>query len=425
MRGVMNAMKHPSPPPPARPLSLCLVALWVALPVRLDASEFRKWTDERGREVEARIVDRNDDLVTLELRDGRKVPFPMAKLSKADREAAAEWQAEEAPAEEDLADENESKPDFSSPWPERVSFKDDPEVEVVSEDANTKEFIYASSNFRYVSDAKLSKSVVAGFARMFETTHLYCRTLPIGLNGGVKKNGKYQIRLFEEFDDYVAAGGPPTTAGSYTSDGHLVRVPFRSLGIRPVGSSYMLDRDKCNRTLPHEIVHQLTPECYYVDGAEGWFTEGIAEYVAVTPYRNATFQVRGNLREFIDTVTGYGSKDQGGRGLGHEITLPPLEKWMLQSYDSFRANPSLNYGAALLVTAYFFHLDRDGDASRIQKFLGALHDGKTGMDALEVLLDGDTFESLQEQMARAFKRQRIKLEFTGKVAGGSLLEDDE
>ena len=41
-----------------------------------------------------------------------------------------------------------------------------------------------------------------------------------------------------------------------------VFVPLTSLGVRPVGSGYMLDRKKSNKTMPHELTHQLTPSSY-------------------------------------------------------------------------------------------------------------------------------------------------------------------
>ena len=371
------------------------------------------------------MVSKDGDSIVLELKDGRKIPYPLEKLSAADREQASRWEPDEADSEAANPSAAAAGLNFNGPWPDRVSFKDDPEIQIISEDADKKEFIYESANYRYVSDARLSKSVVSGFARMFETTHLYCRTLPIGLTGGEKTDGKYLIQLFENFDDYVEAGGPPTSAGVFVGGKNVIMVPFQSLGVRPVGSGYMLDRDKSNKTLPHEIVHQLTPHCYYEPGANGWFTEGIADYVAVTPYRSGSYGVRGNVRDIIEYATAYGSKNTGGRALGRDIVLPPLEQWMLQSYESFLADAKINYGAALLITTYFFHMDREGDGARIRKFLAALHEGKSGPEALKVLRDGDSFESLQEQVVRGFKRQRIKLSFTGSlpVSGSSGSED--
>jgi hypothetical protein len=385
---------------------------------------YRVWTDERGREVTAKMVGMDGDSVVLELKDGRKVPYPLAKLSDADRSAASQWKPSGKPPPETDVPAAEGL-NFNANWPARVSFKEDPEIKIVSENPDKKEFIYESANFRYIADARLSKTVVSGFARMFETTHLFCRTLPLGLTGGVKSDGKYLIRLFEKFEDYVSAGGPAKFEGVFLHHENAILVPFKSLGVRPVGSSYMLDRDKCNRTLPHEIVHQMTPGCYYEAGADGWFTEGIADYVANTPYRNGSYNVRGNIRDIIAYATAYGSDNTTGRAIGTDIVLPSLEKWLLQSYDEFQVNADLNYGAALLITTYFFHMDRKGDAARIRKFLAALHEEKEGLEALNVLLDGDTFESLQDQITRGLKRERVNLTFSASAPSKQSTGEDE
>ena len=249
------------------------------------------------------------------------------------------------------------------------------------------------------------------FAVMFEATHLYCRTLPLAFNGGIKTDGKYQILLFEESEDYQAAGGPVGTAGAFMGGKNAVLVPLTSLGVKPVGSSYMLDRDKSSNTIPHELTHQLSPREYFADGAVGWFSEGIAEYVAVTPYRGGTFNVRGNQKDIIEYVTGYGVKDRGGRVLGTEIEMSSLKSFMLQDYASFQEQPQIGYGCGLLLTTYFLHMDGNGDGKRIKAFLKALRDGKEGEGALKVLLDGRTFEKLQEDITKAWSRKGVDFTF--------------
>ena len=178
-----------------------------------------------------------------------------------------------------------------------------------------------------------------------------------------------------------------------------------------MGSGYMLDRDKSSKTLPHELTHQLTPNAYFEKGSMGWFSEGLAEYVAATPYRAGTFMVRGNQKDIIDYVTGYGSKDMGGRALGTEIRMPALKTFMLQSYPEFLEQPQLNYGCGLLVTTYFLHMDGAGDGKRIKAFLQALHDGKEHEEAFKVLLDGRSFEQLQDELAKAWKRKGVEFTF--------------
>lgn len=371
------------------------------------AAEMRAWTDLQSRKIEARMVSLDGDSVILELKDGRKVPYPLAKLSAEDAEYARTRKSEvAAPAAAGTPAAN-----FDAAWPDRIKFGEDPEVTTVEEDAAKKRFVYESANYRYVCDVRLSKSVVKGFAILFEATNLFCRTLPISLDGGIKTDGKLQIQLFENTDDYFNAGGPAGSAGVFIGGKSVVMVPLASLGVRPVGSGYMLDRDKSSKTLPHELTHQLTPEAYFQPGAMGWFTEGIAEYVAVTPYRNGAFSVRGNHNDIVAYTTEYGSKDMGGRALGKEIQLPSLKTFMLQEYNTFLEQAQLNYGCGLLITYYFLQMDGEGDGKRIKSFLKALRAGKSGEEALAVLLDGRSFEQLEKEITKAWSRRGIDLTF--------------
>lgn len=397
----------PNPPTPVRilPILLSISTLAAAL-------ESRSWTDIQGRKIEATLVRSDGQNIVLKLADGREVPFPLAKLSKPDGEYV-EKNRETAPKVTPGKKTAEAAEplNFDDPWPERIKFSEDPEIKTVEEDAEKKRYIYESANYRYVCDVRLAQSVVKGFAVMFEATHLFCRTLPLGINGGEKTDGKHLILLFEEFEDYVKAGGPPSSAGVFIGGRGVVMVPLTSLGVRPVGSGYMLDRDKSSKTLPHELTHQLTPNKYYKKGAMGWFSEGLAEYVATTPYRAGSYTVRGNLKDIIDYATGYGSKDMGGRALGTKIKLPALKTFMLQDYSEFLEEPQLNYGCGMLITTYFFYMDGEGDAKRIKAYLKALQEGKDGVDSLSALLDGRTFEALETDIVKAWSRKGVDFTF--------------
>jgi hypothetical protein len=381
------------------------------------AFESRSWTDIQDRKIQATLVRGDAQSVVLKLADGREVPFPLEKLSSPDREyveknrallPAMATAATPAPATPAIKDDALN---FDAPWPERIKFTEDPEIKTVEENAEKKRFIYESANYRYVCDVRLAQSVVKGFAVMFEATHLYCRSLPLGMNGGEKTDGKHLILLFEAYSDYVKAGGPPESAGVFISGRGIVMVPLTSLGVRPVGSGYMLDRDKSSKTLPHELTHQLTPDSYFRKGSLGWFSEGIADFVAVTPYRAGSYSVRGNIKDISEYATGYGSKGMGGRALGKNISLPPLKDFMLQSYASFLKDAQTNYGCGLLITTYFLYLDGDGDAKRIKAFLKKLHEDKKGDAPLDLLLDGRTFEQLEADIIREWGRKGIDFTF--------------
>jgi hypothetical protein len=398
-------------------LKLWLLLFSTLLIHALFAEDMRTWTDAQDRKIEAALVKAGSDAVVLKLKNGREVPYPIAKLSAADadyiEEARARLKILEGSTEVNPTPAAKDEGlNFDSPWPDRIRFEEDPEIATIEEDATKKRFIYESAHYQYVCDVRLAKSVIKGFAVMFEATYLYCRSLPLAINGGEISNGeKHQILLFEKHDDYVKAGGPPESAGVYIGGRGVVMVPLTSLGVRPVGSGYMLDRDKSNKTLPHELTHQLTPRTYYQKGLTGWFTEGLAEYIAVTPYRAGSYSVRGNMKDIIDYATGYGSKDMGGRALGKKIQLPPLKDFMLQSYSQFLSQPQLSYGCGLLLTTYFFHIDGDGDGKRIKASLKAFHDGTDAEKALAALLDGRTFEQLEQDIIKGWSRKGIDFTF--------------
>lgn len=390
-----------------RKLSYFLLLLGLA-----HAAELRSWTDIQDRKIEATLLRVQDKTVFLKLKDGREIPYPLEKLSAPDCKYVEESRSLLENGKTATATEDDGKTaNFDAPWPQMIKFSEDPEISTVEENPEKKRFIYESANYRYVCDVRLAKSVVKGFAVMFEATHLYCRTLPLGINGGKKENGKHQILLFEEFNDYVQAGGPPSSAGVFIGGRGVVMVPLTSLGVKPVGSGYMLDREKSSKTLPHELTHQLTPEAYYEKGAMGWLSEGIAEYVAVTPYRSGLFNVHGNQKDIFDYVTGYGSKDRGGRALGTKIKLPALKTFMLQSYESFLEQPQISYGCGLLITTYFLHMDGAGDGKRVKAYLKALQEGKDSEKSLDLLLDGRTFEKLEEDLVKAWGRKGVDFTF--------------
>ncbi len=376
----------------------------------------RTWTDAQNRKVEADLVRVDGENVILKMKDGREIPFPLAKLSQPDRDFLAALPAEKPENMPKGGEGEDNEPvgrtlNFDAPWPDRVTFNGDPEVKVITESADEKQFIYESANYRYVCDARLSITVVRGFALMFEATNLFCATVPLALNGGSSAKGKHQILLFEKKEDYVKAGGPPSSAGVFIGGRNVVMVPLESLGVKPVGSGYMLERDKSSKTLPHELAHQLTPRYYYAEGARGWFSEGIAEYIAVTPYRAGSFGVRNNFRDIVQYVTGYGEDGRGGRALTTKIKLPKLKAWMLQPYDKFTDTPQINYGSALLITTYFLHLDGNKDGARLKTFLKALREGKEGEEALAVLLDGRSFEEMEKEIAKGWGSKGVDFTF--------------
>ena len=390
--------------------SSAIIVLWLAISSVLFAEGMRTWTNSEGKKIEAEMLGANDTEVRLKMKsNGKEYKVPLNSLSAADqayiKAEMAKPKDDDGPARLPMGFEN-----WDDDWPKLISGTVSPEIEIAEEDEAGKRFVYRSPRYEYVCDVKLTKNVVKRFAVLFESTNDYVRELPLSM-AKARQDKRHKILLFETQQSYMRNGCVPGSAGVYIPSKDVIMVPLTSLGVIKGAGGYRVDYDKGNKTLPHEILHQLTDTPYFAPGSMGWFTEGLAEYVAVTPYRSGKFMVRGNQSAIEEYVSGYGEKGKGGRALGKDIKVPDLQRFMMQSYASFSANGNFNYGIGLLVTYYYCHWDGDGDAKRLQNFLKALKQGKRGDDALKVLLDGRSWDEMEEEIAKAWRSRGIKLNF--------------
>ncbi|HEX5790929.1 MAG TPA: hypothetical protein VFY13_07230 [Luteolibacter sp.] len=390
---------------------------WLMLALFGLAGEVREWTNQEGRKIRAALVECVDGNAVLKMEQGgRDYKVPLASLSKADVDYVQEWMRNKPTPGTDKGKEPGKSPaataadNWNAEWPTLISGDVSPEIEVVEEDDAQKRYVYRSPHYEFVCDVKLSQNVVNRFSILFEATNLYARSLPLAL-AKAHQAQRHTILLFETFESYVRNGGPPGSAGVYMSGKDVIMVPLTSLGVIKGAGGYRVDYDKGNKTLPHEITHQLTDMPYFAPGAMGWFSEGLAEYVATTPYRSGKFVVRGNQSAVEAYVTAYGEKGDGGRALGKKIRVPDLRGFMLQSYESFVANGNTNYGIGLLLVYYFCHWDGDQKGGNLKAFLQALKQGKRGEEALQVLLAGRSFDELEVQIAKAWSGRGVTLEF--------------
>ncbi len=305
-----------------------------------------------------------------------------------------------------------TKDNFDAQWPKLVK-SSAPEITIVKEDKEKSNFIYHSTNYEFVCNVQLSKNVLKKFSTLFEATRNYCKEIPLSM---VKahipdETVRFRILLFDTEAAYYQNGGLQGSAGFFNPNSGEILIPLTSLGVKKLGSSYAYDYKSTNKTLPHEIAHQLTNTEYFRPGAMGWFSEGLAEYIAITDYRSGKFMVSGNRTDIVKYVTEVSKKDNRGRMLGDEITAPDLKKFMLMDYSDFRQNGNFNYGFSALLTYYFIHMDGEGKRKNLNKFLTALNEGKQGEEALNELLAGRTFDELEKEISKAWKSRRVEITF--------------
>ena len=372
----------------------------------LHATE-RSWTNSAGKTIVATLVEIAGDKAVLQMA-GKNFEVPVASLSAEDRKFIEEWKKGDMT---DPSGDASVKPNWDAPWPALVSVDIDQTIEVIKEDEATKEYVYASPHYEFICDVKLNTSVVKRFSLLFEATNQVCRELPLGMVKPFRKE-RHKIHLFETREAYIAKGGPPESAGVYISRGGEgdILVPLTSLGVKKVGSNYSVDYDKENTTLSHEITHQLTDAEYYAAGSRGWFTEGLAEYIANSGYRSGKFDID-DLGKLKARVTAYGEDGNGGRALGEDIIAPDLQQFFTQDYDSFLANAQLSYGLAALIVYYYFHMDGDKDAANIKAFLKALKEEKTPPQLFEPLLAGRTWDEMEAAITQGWRSRGVRITF--------------
>ena len=364
--------------------------------------EVRVWTNDAGKKITAELVEISGDDVVLSVK-GHLYRVPISSLSEEDQTFIKNWKEKPKRGGGKKLEGN-----WNGKWPTLIDTNVDIPIKVIKEDDKADLYIYASPHYQFNCNVKLRTSVVRRFAILFEATHLYCRELPIGLVKPHKKK-KLRIDLFETRQEYIALGGPPSSAGVYFSGktprgSDFIAVPLSSLGVRKIGKSYGVDHDRENSTLGHEITHQITDREYFKPGSRGWFSEGLAEYVSRSGYRSGKFKVQ-DLDAIKEAVTGH------GWGLGTEIEMPRLEGWMKQSYGKFLSHAARNYGVATLVVYYFFHMDGNGDAANIKAFLRKLKEDASPTETQEALLNGRTYKELEDQISKAWRSRGIKITF--------------
>lgn len=396
-------------------LPLTCVGLFAICDAR---AEPRSWTNDAGRTIEAEIESATKQQVILKTGDGNSYPVPVASLSAADQEFIKQWLGENAPTSSPAPSSDaspRSEPydekfeNWSEPWPQLISSDIDPDITELGQDEDGN-WVFHSPNYEFVCDTVLSGSVVKRFAVLFEATAEYVRAMPLSM-AKARSEKRHRILLFETKEAYWSAGAPQGSAGVYMPGKDVIMVPLPSLGVEKVGNRFIVDHDKGNKTLPHEITHQLTDRTYYQDGVVGWFTEGMAEYIGVTPYRSGKFNVKTLMQYLKDYVTAYGKDGSGGRAIGEDIRLPDLKAWMSQSYGDFLNNPQVNYGSGALIFYYFAHMDGDGDAANLISFCKALKEGKKGDEAFDALLAGRSWDKMEEDIVAGWRSRGAKFEF--------------
>tara|TARA_R110002096_G_scaffold173997_2_gene349553 strand:- start:6208 stop:7743 length:1536 start_codon:yes stop_codon:yes gene_type:complete len=343
-------------------VNLTILALGVAT-LTADPKE-RIWTNNKGSKITAQMVAIDGNTIRLLSRsNGRTVPVPLNSLSAEDQAYVAEWR--------ELG--------FGTKvarWPRELR----PMLNFTPRQTDSaKGWVYTTPNYQFHCDVELQASLIKEYSEAFEATYFAIQNLPLQLNPE-PPDGKFVVRLFEDRDDYLRAGGPQGSGGVYMIQSKEIMVPMQSLGVRSVGNRVAIDRRNYDSgTLVHEITHQVMHN--WLDLLPIWFVEGIAEYMAAVPYDDARF----NFREIHDGVREHLANEYGiekTRGDQYFVDIISPEALMSLSHQQWSAavssgrNAALNYRSAMMLIYYFIHLDGKGDGSPMVAYLKQARSGQ-------------------------------------------------
>lgn len=408
------------------PAAALLLAILLPSSARAQAAAFRQWKSTDGRTVEAAFIAIEGDSVKMKGRNGTLYTVPLARLSAEDQ-AWAKQQTTTLPAVATGAPPPlPGSPAAEKVWPRSVGLDDKPEVNVVKEDVEKKEFIYRSPHYEFVCDSRLGTNVVREFGRMFEATYLVNCKLPLDLKPKPEPLREFFLaRLFTNEEDYMKAGGLAGSAGIYMTSEKALMVPLKSLGVKLVGSRVTLDKssDDDNATLIHEITHQMMN--HWLRHLPTWFSEGSAEYVEMLEYipsgRFSLGSMRNRLESYVERCNYWQAKPFQMLDLKElmEIKFPAWSRALTNPVQvpnvTGATQAGQNYGSAGLLTYYFYHLDGKGDAANIIAYLREIEAGGREVDepalAKKHLLRERTFEQLAADVKKGLKRDGVNVEF--------------
>lgn len=396
-------------------LLLLTALLSLNMPLHAQEEQMRTWTSAKGTTIEGTLLKKSPQSIQLKTKAGKTLNVPINQLSPEDQEYIA---SSETPAPQTAAakpaKKGESAPlsrqNFNDPWPKNVRVAIDQEAETIKEEEG--EYIYETAHFRFESDAKLSLKLIRNLSCMFEATFAANAALPFSLPCRETlispKNHKFLAKLYSKRSDYEEIAQMPDSLGIYIPP--VIHVPFESLGLKPMGKSYTIDRTGDPSTLIHELTHQMSIEPD--KNLPIWFAEGLAQYVESTPYQSGNFNFGLTKKFLFPYILDYSKKTQHGRALGEEFSIMPIQKFIQQKSAQFmaggHARVNKNYGFAALLVYYFFHIDGNGDAARIKKYVEALQNGQSFRKSEESLLDGRTWEQLQTDVLAGLKKMKVK-----------------
>ncbi len=262
---------------------------------------------------------------------------------------------------------------------------------------------YQSQHFLIESPEKMNPTQLRGFTQTIESVPVILKRFPLALFSPPRK-GRPQVRIFNDDESFLKAGGHIGAAGVY--DGRKQHVILR-------GKFFFSEtgRARPNHDL---LIHELTHLCMHEHlwKYDTWFHEGVAEYLAAAHTHEGSFRfnridvrIKDHLRAHLPPSQSHtqvtaladlvGLSSDGWRE--RVSKLPPAE--VLEAYSS-----------ALLLIHYHFH----GGEERLEivkTYLTKIATVKNTQTPLPKLITPEEARQVQGRLERFWKPRGLRLRF--------------
>lgn len=385
----------------------------------------RIWTNDRGATVVGQLVAVREADVDLKLKDGRVVAVPRTIFSGADQTYIQEWVQSggslpdtDEGAEQAAADGKEGVqysrlvPNWENAWPARAGVTGFLLVKTVQETDDLS--IYESDHFLMESVSRLTEAEQQMLTHRFESILAALATLPLNLTLARKPSRKYLIRLC-------------------FSEEELDKVPgLRNARIKfsPTSFTALLLRDRKGKAVKMDGVDPRFAVTHWVMQAmdrEHWLVDGLSNYMSVAPVEKDEI-VLGRMPAKLAGMVPRSIRN-GKKALPALADLLARDSsHVVSGHDSRLREQDHLFWAELLWTVYLCHLEGDGSAGRLKRYLQAW-EAEDVEKARSILLNGKSAEDVQQDVSDAWKRYGMKLKFappspaSGKVEASPVSDD--
>jgi len=392
--------------------------LFIATPLlaKPSVTDMRKWTDKKGRAIEAKLLKVNKQEIFLKRKNGLKINFKLDLLSEKDVQLLRQWLSQNPTGV--------APPSPPFHWPHNFNGGSSSSVEYVKFDKARGAHLYKTKYFDFYIEKKMTNSTVSKCVAVFDCIVGALDSLPMGLDtepGGNRP--RYQAILVATKQKYMEMGGIPNSAGFFAPSKNLTVIPFESMGIVKKGNNFAFDgKGRDFSTLIHEVVHHSTS---HWRGMPAWYQEGLADYLSAMPYRSGGFSFSGagasiakQLRKYKGTTVENQIMPKGVYRMLSPSKLFKLNRREWNANMSNRLLASRQYNSSMLLAYYYMHCDDRGDGRHFiewmhaQRALGTKTGDAHNMGLVNKHLIRDrSTADLQKDIIEKLSKNGIKVQF--------------